>query len=151
MFGAIAILAALREREATGRGGLVQSGLFETNMVLMAQHMARAAIEGEDFPEAGPDDPAGLLDRHDRVAGRWLAMVRDVERRDAWDDRIIDALCDPPESFVLGSILAHVLTFSAARRQLARMMMRRHGLTVDDGDPITWLRQRAGQEEEVTS
>ena len=110
-----------------------------------------AAIEGEDFPQAGPDDAAGLLDRHDRVAGRWLAMVRDVERRDAWDDRIIDALCDPPESFVLGSILAHVLTFSAARRQLARMMMRRHGLTVDDGDPITWLRQRAGQEEEVTS
>ncbi|AWN46027.1 hydroxymethylglutaryl-CoA lyase [Methylobacterium terrae] len=56
MFGAIAILAALREREATGRGGLVQSGLFETNMVLMAQHMARAAIEGEDPEPFG--DPA---------------------------------------------------------------------------------------------
>jgi AraC-like DNA-binding protein len=110
-----------------------------------------AAIEGEDFPGPGPDDPAGLLDRHDRVAGRWLAMVRDVERRNGWDDRIIDALCDPPESFVLGSILAHVLTFGAARRQLARMMLRHHGLTVDDGDPITWLRQRAGQAEEVTS
>ncbi|TGE01668.1 hydroxymethylglutaryl-CoA lyase [Methylobacterium nonmethylotrophicum] len=56
MFGALAILAALREREATGRGGLVQSGLFETNMVLMAQHMARAAIEGEDPEPFG--DPA---------------------------------------------------------------------------------------------
>ncbi|SFU47509.1 Crotonobetainyl-CoA:carnitine CoA-transferase CaiB [Methylobacterium sp. 174MFSha1.1] len=56
MFGAIAILAALRERAATGRGGLVQSGLFETNMVLMAQHMARAAIEGEDPEPFG--DPA---------------------------------------------------------------------------------------------
>ncbi len=105
-----------------------------------------AAIEGEDFPSPGPDDPAGLLDRHDAVAGRWLSMVRDVERRDAWDDRIVDALCDPPESFVLGSILAHVLSFGAARRQLARTMLRDHGLTVDDGDPITWLRQRNGQD-----
>src|SRR3954469_7521168 len=53
MFGAIAILAALRERDATGRGGLVQSGLFETNMVFVAQHMARAAIDGRDPPPFG--------------------------------------------------------------------------------------------------
>ena len=32
------------------------------------------------------------------------------------------------------------------RRQLARTMLREHGLTVDDGDPITWLRRRNGQE-----
>ena len=50
MFAAVAILAALRERDRTGRGGLVQSGLFETNMVLVAQHMARAAIEGTNPP-----------------------------------------------------------------------------------------------------
>lgn len=105
-----------------------------------------AAIEGEDFPEARDDDPGGLIERHDAVSGRWLSMVRDVERRDAWDDRIVDALCDPPESFVLGSILAHVLSFGAARRQLARTMLRDHGLTVDDGDPITWLRERNGQD-----
>lgn len=53
MFAAIAILASLRERERTGRGGLVQSGLFETNMVLVAQHMAGAAIEGKDPPTYG--------------------------------------------------------------------------------------------------
>lgn len=106
-----------------------------------------AAIEGEVFPEPGADDPGGLIERHDVVAGRWLGMVRDVEHRGAWDDRIIDALCDPPESFVLGSILAHVLSFGAARRQLARIMLRGHGLAVDDGDPITWLRRRHGQEE----
>lgn len=53
MFAAIAILASLRERERTGRGGLVQSGLFETNMVLVAQHMAGAAIEGRDPPTYG--------------------------------------------------------------------------------------------------
>ena len=50
LFGAVAILAALRERDKTGRGGLVQSGLFETNMVFVAQHMAQAAIQGSDPP-----------------------------------------------------------------------------------------------------
>ncbi len=42
----IGILAALRERETTGRGGEVQAGLFETVALLMAQHMAQTAITG---------------------------------------------------------------------------------------------------------
>ena len=56
MFGVIGILGALRERDATGRGAHVQSGLFETNMVLMAQHMAATAITGQNPPSFG--DPA---------------------------------------------------------------------------------------------
>ena len=56
LFGVIAIMAALRERETTGRGAHVQSGLFETNMVLVAQHMAGAAITGRDPPSFA--DPA---------------------------------------------------------------------------------------------
>ncbi|WP_372620479.1 CaiB/BaiF CoA transferase family protein [Falsiroseomonas sp.] len=42
----IGILAALRERDATGRGGEVQAGLFETVALLMAQHMAQTRITG---------------------------------------------------------------------------------------------------------
>jgi crotonobetainyl-CoA:carnitine CoA-transferase CaiB-like acyl-CoA transferase len=42
----IGILAALREREATGRGGEVQAGLFETVALLMSQHMAQTRITG---------------------------------------------------------------------------------------------------------
>ncbi|QBR92298.1 helix-turn-helix domain-containing protein [Nocardioides euryhalodurans] len=106
-----------------------------------------AAILGEDFPPAGADDPGGLIERQEAVAGRWLAMLRDMERRDAWDDRIVDALCDPPESFVLGSIVAHVLTFGAHRRQLARAMLRERGLDVGGGDPIDWLARRHQEQE----
>jgi AraC family transcriptional regulator len=105
-----------------------------------------AAILGEDFPEDRSDSPAALLDRHDRVAARWLEMVRDIGRRDAWDDRIVDALCDPPESFVLGSILAHVLTYSDHRRLVVRSMLRELGVDVDEGDPINWLRRRSGED-----
>ena len=43
----VGILAALREREQTGRGQLVQASLFESVALLMGQHMAGAAISGE--------------------------------------------------------------------------------------------------------
>ncbi|HID52997.1 MAG TPA: CoA transferase [Anaerolineae bacterium] len=49
-YGALAVLAALREREKTGRGQLVQSGLFETAAYIMGQHMAYAAISQEPVP-----------------------------------------------------------------------------------------------------
>jgi hypothetical protein len=102
-----------------------------------------ASVEGADHPERGADDPAALLARHEAAAPRWLAFVREVARRGAWADRLVDALCDPPESFVLGSVVAHVLTFGAHRRQLARHWLRAAGVTVDVGDPIDWLRRRA--------
>ena len=46
LFGAIGAMAALRQREATGRGGEVQSALFENNVLLMAQHMMQYALTG---------------------------------------------------------------------------------------------------------
>lgn len=104
-----------------------------------------AAICGDDFPAGGDRTPSGLLARHDEVAPRWLATVRDLDSRGAWDDRLVDALCDPPESFVMGSVFAHVVTFAAARRQVARHALRHHGVAVDDGDPITWLRVQRGE------
>ena len=47
MFGAIGVLAALRRREATGKGGEVQSALFENNVLLVAQHMMQFAVTGK--------------------------------------------------------------------------------------------------------
>ena len=47
MFGAIAILAALHQRTATGNGQYVQSALFENNAFLMAQHMMEGLATGK--------------------------------------------------------------------------------------------------------
>jgi crotonobetainyl-CoA:carnitine CoA-transferase CaiB-like acyl-CoA transferase len=47
MFGAIAVLAALERRHATGRGQKVSSGLFETTAYLVGQHMAQMAVTGK--------------------------------------------------------------------------------------------------------
>jgi crotonobetainyl-CoA:carnitine CoA-transferase CaiB-like acyl-CoA transferase len=48
MFGAIGILAALHERQTTGRGRLLQAGLFENDVLLVAQHMAQFAVTGTE-------------------------------------------------------------------------------------------------------
>ena len=50
MFGALGIMAALRERERTGRGQLVESSLFESTAFLVAQHMGQQALTGKAPP-----------------------------------------------------------------------------------------------------
>jgi crotonobetainyl-CoA:carnitine CoA-transferase CaiB-like acyl-CoA transferase len=63
MFAAIGILAALRERDTTGRGKLVRSALYENTVFLVAQHMAQLAITGEEPPPMAVKKPAwGVYD-----------------------------------------------------------------------------------------
>jgi crotonobetainyl-CoA:carnitine CoA-transferase CaiB-like acyl-CoA transferase len=50
MFAVIAIQAALRERERTGRGQPVKSALFEATSFMMMQHMAAQAVTGRAPP-----------------------------------------------------------------------------------------------------
>lgn len=50
MFGAIGLLAALRERERTGRGQEVQSALFENCALLSSQHMQQYQMTGDRPP-----------------------------------------------------------------------------------------------------
>ena len=47
MFGAMGAMAALAQRAVTGKGQEVQSGLFENNVFLMAQHMMQFAVTGQ--------------------------------------------------------------------------------------------------------
>lgn len=50
MFGAIGVLAALRERERTGKGQEIQSALFENCVFLSSQHMQQFSMTGEAPP-----------------------------------------------------------------------------------------------------
>ncbi len=62
-FAAIGILAALREREASGRGKRVTSSLFESTAYLVAQHMAQYELTGEAPPPMSVKRPAwGVYD-----------------------------------------------------------------------------------------
>jgi crotonobetainyl-CoA:carnitine CoA-transferase CaiB-like acyl-CoA transferase len=62
-FGAVGILAALRDRERTGRGRRVTSALFESTTYLVAQHMAQYELTGEAPPPMSVKRPAwGVYD-----------------------------------------------------------------------------------------
>jgi len=50
LFGALGVIAALRERDRTGEGQLVRSSLFESVVFLMGQFMAYAALKQEPVP-----------------------------------------------------------------------------------------------------
>ena len=50
LFGALGIMAALRERERTGRGQEIRSALFESTAFLVAQHMGQHALTGKAPP-----------------------------------------------------------------------------------------------------
>jgi crotonobetainyl-CoA:carnitine CoA-transferase CaiB-like acyl-CoA transferase len=47
MFGVIAILGALHQRNATGKGQKVIASLFESTVFLVGQHMAQKAVTGK--------------------------------------------------------------------------------------------------------
>lgn len=49
-YGAMGILAALRDRDRTGKGQFVKSALFESTAFLMMQHMAGEVVTGQDTP-----------------------------------------------------------------------------------------------------
>jgi len=62
-FAAVGILAALRERETTGKGMRVTSSLFESTAYLVAQHMAQFELTGEAPPPMSVKRPAwGVYD-----------------------------------------------------------------------------------------
>ena len=49
-YAAMGVLVALRERDSTGRGQKVTSGLFETTMFWVGQHMAQVIMTGQCPP-----------------------------------------------------------------------------------------------------
>ena len=104
-----------------------------------------ATIEGRDFPsrlptQAASTTPSELAAYHADIGKRWAAMVYEQAMHGRLADTVIDALCDPPESFPLYGIVAHVLTYAAHRRALARAMLARHGVRAGRGDPLEWMR-----------
>jgi crotonobetainyl-CoA:carnitine CoA-transferase CaiB-like acyl-CoA transferase len=81
-FAALGILAALRERERTGRGRRVTSALFETTALLVAQHMAQYEITGEAPPPMSVKRPAwGVYDIFDTAGGGrlFVGVVTDTQ------------------------------------------------------------------------
>jgi crotonobetainyl-CoA:carnitine CoA-transferase CaiB-like acyl-CoA transferase len=80
-FAAVGILAALRERETTGRGKRVTSALFESTAYLVAQHIAQYELTGEAPPPMSVKRPAwGVYDIFETADGRlFVGVVTDTQ------------------------------------------------------------------------
>jgi AraC-like DNA-binding protein len=114
----------------------------EASAALMAERLV-FALEAWVASVAGlphPDPPAGdLLRRLDVAARAFTRVVRTIRDRGAWDDAFVDALCEPPESFTYGGVVAHVLEYGAIRRHALAGVLRELGAHVrSSGDPIAW-------------
>lgn len=83
-FGVVGALAALHDRHRTGRGRHVRSGLFENNLLLVAQFIAQYQLTGEAPKPFGSarKPPWGVYDIFDTADGRiFVAVVSDAQWR----------------------------------------------------------------------
>ncbi|HET8529169.1 MAG TPA: CaiB/BaiF CoA-transferase family protein [Gaiellaceae bacterium] len=84
VFAVAGVVAALYERERTGRGRLVKAGLFENNAFLVAQHMAGYAITGDaPLPMPSRSFGWGIYDVFEASDGErvFVAVVTDGQWR----------------------------------------------------------------------
>lgn len=109
--------------------------------IVFTEEVWLAALKALPMPERF-DKPsvAGMRDRHQRAGQGLLDFMLEIEAQDLWASEFVDALCEEPVRFQFGGVFAHILVFSAHRRQAALAALRSLGREVGYGDPINWQR-----------
>jgi AraC-like DNA-binding protein len=100
----------------------------------------RSLEGGTSMPEPGDTSPDGLRQRLADAGPRFRELVVEPIEDGRADETFVDAVCDPPETFTLGGVLAHVLTFAAVRRTMAVGALESAGITdLGAGDPMRFV------------
>jgi AraC family transcriptional regulator len=112
-----------------------------TDRLVSQLEMWNAALDGgTSMPEPEDSTPAGMRRRLGGAAPRFRQLVIEPVRDGRADETFIDAICEPPETFTLGGVLAHVLTFSAVRRTMAIGALETAGISdLGSGDPMHYV------------
>jgi AraC family transcriptional regulator len=98
------------------------------------------ALNGGSAIPAGSTTPEALRARLDAAGPAFRTAVVDPVRAGDGDDAFLDATCNPPRTFTRAGVLAHVLTFAAARRTLAVGALASAGVTdLGAGDPMVFV------------
>jgi AraC-like DNA-binding protein len=99
-----------------------------------------SAVEGKTSIPAGQTSPEALRARLGQAAPRFRTIIVDRIAAGAGEDTFVDATCQPPQTFTLGGVLAHVLTFAAVRRTLAVGALESSGIgDLGAGDPMQFV------------
>jgi len=101
------------------------------------------AMQGNSLRTADGDLIDDLRRRLERAYEDFAALARDIERRDAWDERWLDSLDDPPREKTFGGAIAHVITHDMHHRAQLLFMLRRLGAETPEGDILSWENEAA--------
>ena len=86
--------------------------------------------------------PSTFADMRESLARNRLAfleILRTVERDQSWDLTFVDAVCEPPEVFSFGGVIAHVVSFNAYRRIALLRELSAHGIEAfEAADPMLY-------------
>ena len=97
-----------------------------------------------DFEVEQGEAVAGMRARLAEAGPAFLTQVRTIVDEGRLDETFVDAICDPPEVFTYGGMIAHVLTFAAHRRTLVCGALIDAGVTdLGAGDPMRWVAEPA--------
>ena len=93
-----------------------------------------------DFSVEQGESTSDMRTRLAVVGPAFLEHVRDVCEQGRLDETFVDAICETPEVFTYGGMIAHVLTFAAHRRTLVAGALHDAGITdLGAGDPMRWV------------
>jgi AraC-like DNA-binding protein len=110
----------------------------------LAMWNAVAAGRPYDFSVERGETVGSMRRRLAEAGPEFVATVRTRAAEGTLDETFVDALCDPPEVFTYGGMIAHVLTFAAHRRTLVLGAFADAGVTeLGSGDPMRYVAQAA--------
>jgi AraC family transcriptional regulator len=105
---------------------------------------ARMAFRDYDWSVEQGESVAHMRARLAEVGPAFLTQVREVCDQGRLEETFVDSLCEPPQVFTYGGMIAHVLTFAAHRRTLVVGALHDAGITdLGSGDPMHWTADRA--------
>lgn len=113
----------------------------EASAGLMAERLVQtlevwvAAIDGKPIPPVGSGP---LIPRFERASRDFERIAKTIRDRGSWNDAFVDALCEPPQSFTYGGVMAHILTYGAVRREALAGVLTEFGIELESADPIMW-------------
>ena len=91
-----------------------------------------------DYPT--DNSPASLRRRLDSAGSAFRTLMQQILAEGRAEETFIDTICEPPETFSYGGVLAHVLTFSAVRRTVAIGALETAGVAdLGAGDPMNYV------------
>jgi AraC family transcriptional regulator len=112
-----------------------------TDRLVSQLEMWITALEGgEEMPGPAGASPQQWRARLDAAGPRFRDLVLVPIRDGRANETFLDAMCDPPQTFTYGGVLAHVLTFSAVRRTMAIGALETAGIAdLGSGDPMHFV------------